>query len=230
MEAGVPDIIEEYSLFQPSILDRLDNRKWFIECMAFNFYSIGSEWSSFAETSERRLGETYDFWKVDAQRTLNSGIEKGTEKLDHFKQASFIAFWLRRQIPINRTLRLHADGAVAGGRPYSSEQEFFFRYGNEICALLIGLELCLYYEVWVKLHLPPKEARTLETIADDRRGYAAETTSALEYIRGCRLKRDCVRDFAMVLKHKNMSPHALYLLYKSLFTNLQAPSPKPSKS
>lgn len=219
-------MLEEYSLFQNNIIERLDDRKWFIECMAFNFYSIGAEWGAFTETSARRLGETYDFWKVDARRTLDSGIKKGTKQLDHFKQASFIAFWLRRQIPINRTLRILPDGTVADGRPFSSEEEFFFRYGNEICALLIGLELCLYYEIWVKLHLLSKHTSVVEPIANDERPYATHTTSTLEYIRGCSLKRDCVRDFAMVLKHKNMSPHALYLLYKSLFTNLRAASPR----
>jgi len=33
----------EYSLFQNGIIERLDDRKWFIDCMAFNFYSIGAE-------------------------------------------------------------------------------------------------------------------------------------------------------------------------------------------
>jgi len=184
-------MLEEYSLFQNNMIERLDDRKWFIECMAFNFYSIGAEWGAFTETSARRLGETYDFWKVDARRTLDSGIKKGTKQLDHFKQASFIAFWLRRQIPINRTLRILPDGTVA-----------------------------------VKLHLLSKHTSVVEPIANDERPYATHTTSTLEYIRGCSLKRDCVRDFAMVLKHKNMSPHALYLLYKSLFTNLRAASPR----
>lgn len=206
------DASEAYTLFQPGILSRLDDRKWFIECMAFNFYLIGSRWNSFVETSERRLGETYDFWKVDAKRTLDSGIDKGSRELDHFKHASFIAFWLRRQIPINRTLRLRADGVVGGGEPYSSEQEFFFRYGNEICALGIGLELCLYYEFIGKNTATGK----LVSIAPNR----------LNYLSSCKLHHECVRDYAMVLKHKNMSPHALYLLYKSLFTNLQASSPE----
>jgi len=210
----VSDAVAAYTLFQAEILNLLNDRKWFIECMAINFYCIGSRWGCSVEVSERRLGEACDFWKVDAKRTLDSGIEKGAKELDHFKHASFIAFWLRRQIPINKTMFLRAGGRVHSGIACSSEQKFFIQYGNEICALGIGLELCLYYEFIGK----NTSTSNVQSITPDR----------LDYIKSCKLKSDSIRDYTMVLKHKNMSPHALYLLYKSLFTNLHAGSSRRS--
>jgi hypothetical protein len=134
-----------YTLFQRDIIQKLEDRRWFIECIAANFVNLATKWGCSVSLSVRRLGETYDFWREDQGRTISEGIEE-SESLDHFKHASFIAFWLRRMLPINQT-------TVVGRNPTQpdesadagADQKFFLQYGCEICALLIGFQICLFY-------------------------------------------------------------------------------------
>jgi hypothetical protein len=203
---GVVSEDESFTLFQTKIIGKLKERTFFVNAMAYNFYVIGEDWGTSVQISRRRVGEVFDYWTADASRTLKDGINQSTTELDHFKNASFIAFWLRRQIPINTTFILRADGEIVDGNPLSSEQEVFFRYGNEICALLIGFQLCLYYELVRK---------------DNDANVVQFKGPRIDYINKLRLRHELVREFGMVLKHKNMSPHGLYLMYKSLFSNLQ---------
>jgi hypothetical protein len=157
---------------------------------------LASRWGCGVQLSVRRLGEAFDFWREDRTRTLAEGIATSVT-LDHFKHASFIAFWLRRMLPINQTLVVSAYKSVREDTDANDDQKFFLRYGNELCALLIGFQVCFFYEVGRRRGVQPVHAL-------DLRRYS--------------LPRQTIADFVMILKHKNMSPHALYLMYKSLFT------------
>ena len=200
--ADPPPAEEMFSLYQEDIIHRLKDRDWFIDCIGHNFYWLANQWSCHVVLSERRLGEAYDFWQDDCARTLRSGIDGGSVELDHFKHASFIAFWLRRMIPINETYRDPDPEAHSS----KEEQNFFLRYGNEICALLIGFQICLYYE--------------MASISEESGDVVAPMADWEEMLRKTRFPPHIIRDFAMVLKHKNMSPHSLYLMFRSLFASL----------
>ncbi len=200
--------LQNYHLFRPKILDLLENRDWFIECMTCNFYFIGKRYGCIPIISRRRMGEAYDYWQEDVNRTLALGIQKTTE-LDHFKHASFIAFWLRRTLPINE-IRLALTIIEREKNIKSDKQKKFLRYGSEICALHIGFMLCLFFEECSVIANEIEGGRTVYGIISDR------TT----YLKKCQLKQPIVDDYTMIMKHKNMSPHGIYLLYKSLFTNL----------
>lgn len=195
---------EEYYLLQDEIIERLKDREWFIRCIGRNYQQLAARWGCRVHMSVRRLGEAHDFWLEDVDRVLKVGIQAGTTDLDHFKHASFIAFWLRRMIPVNDTNR--EPQSVMARTATSAEQSKFFRYGNELCALLIGFQLCLFYESSKALEKDGK----IVPVVPDRMAYIKE----INFPEGLR------DDFAMVLKHKNISPHSLYLLYKSLFANI----------
>lgn len=199
-------IHDEYTLFQKNIIERLEIRQWFVECLAANYSRLAAQWNCGVLMSARRLGETYDFWREDHTRTLSEGI-KTSVSLDHFKHASFIGFWLRRMLPINQTLVVSQYQSVPDDRNADENQKFFFRYGNELCALLF--QICLFYEASYE--------RDNHKIVD--------RADRLTFLKQCMLPPQVIADFVMILKHKNMSPHALYLLYKSLFTTI---IPRPS--
>ena len=194
---------EAYTIFQKDIVKKLEDREWFIECITFNYGLLASKWGCSAIMSVRRLGEAFDFCREDHTRTLAEGIATSVT-LDHFKQASFIAFWLRRMLPINQTLIVDNYRSVSEAANANEDQRFFLRYGNEICALLIGFQLCLFYEI-----CPLEEDPVV-----------LEIPNRTENLKQYSLPQRTIADLVMVLKHKNMSPHALYLLYKSLFTNI----------
>ena len=201
--AGLSD--GDYSLFQENIIAQLEDRQWFIRCMAFNYSQLAARWGCGVQLSVRRLGEAYDFWREDHTRTLAEGIEATSISLDHFKHASFIAFWLRRMLPINQTLVVSRFRSIPDDPSADENQRFFLRYGNELCALLIGFQICLFYEAGLKRSS----------------GYVYEIrTNPIERLKQFSFPQNIIADFVMILKHKNMSPHALYLLYKSLFTTI----------
>lgn len=196
---------EEYSLLQEEIVERLEDSQWFMKCIDYNYKLLADRWGCSVYISRRRLGEAHDFWMEDVGRTLRESMPDGTKKLDHFKNASFIAFWLRRMIPINETNRSPSHPL----KPFDQKKVFqFFKHGNEICALLIGFQICLFYEASkVK---PGGNNNKLVMLHEDR----------LSYLKSMKFPPALLDDFAMVLKHKNMSPHSLYMMYRSLFTTI----------
>lgn len=193
----------KHSLFREDVIRELFDQDTFISLITLNFNEIANRVGCEVTLSKRRLIEAYDFWRADEKRTLSDGIQRGTTELDHFKHGAFMAFWLRRMIPINETriLPQYANPSES----MKARQRFFLRYGNEICALLIGYQICLNYET--ARHFSGENGSKVRPIAD---------RPAL--LRRSTLPQDLLANFAMVLKHKNMSPHSLYLLYRSLFS------------
>ncbi len=177
----------------------LHNRQHFVDAVNYAYNEVAEQYFCRCDMSERRLIEAYDYWQEDANRTLGLGIDKKSKTLDHFKHAAFICFWLRRTNPINE---LRGQSPVPNDRRKSAQ--LFFQYGNEICALFIGLQLCLFYESgrW-----------------DEESSNVSPIGGLTDRLKLVSLPPDLLGDFAMILKHKNMSPHAIYLMYKSLFNN-----------
>lgn len=194
---------ENYSLLQSKIIERLVDVEFFIPCIANNYKILAVRWGCQIQLSRRRLREAHSFWQEDVRRTLRESMPDGTTHLDHFKNASFIAFWLRRMLPINETQRRPFDPRKGGpGHDFGQ----FFQYGNEISALLIGFQICLFYEA--------------SRMTEQSSGAVPINPDREKYLRGLKFPPSLLNDFAMVLKHKNISPHSLYLMYKSLFTAL----------
>lgn len=177
--------------------------------MAYNIILVAQGYGCHTTVSRTRLGEAYDYWAEDTRRTLKDGMPEGTEELDHFKHASFISFWLRRRLSINRIQLLLSLGDLEAGR-FTQEQILFSTYGNEISAFSIGLKICLFYH-----------CNIIEQ-AGSQGGSGANTVTPLHgdlksYLESYQIRKDFLADTVMILKHKSVSPHGLYLLYRALF-------------
>jgi len=206
---------DPYSLSRPKILEDLRDIEWFGECMNRFYRRTARQWNCVVEPSARRLLDACDFWMEDESRTLAFGIDqsetaddadaKPTE-LDHFKHASILAFWLRRLVPINTTWPADADGRVINDDDYvpTERQNHFLLYGNEWCALLAGFQIALNYE----LQRASAEAGKDGVPSDFERLLA---------LREVALPDRFIYEFPRLLKHKNISPHAIYMTYRSLF-------------
>lgn len=195
-----------YSLYKKDIISELSDRDVFVDYMIHNYYFISERLNFETEMSARRLGEAYDLWREDVTRTLAEGIRRKTVKLDHFKHAAFMTFWLRRMNPINSVRACSSDywAKTTEGR---DRQNLFLRYSNEICAINIGMQICINYES--------------AKIFSNGVSVASGVGKRIDYLRSISLPTDLVEDFSMILKYKNMSPHSLYLMFKSLFTVLR---------
>lgn len=185
----------EYDLLNANILDRLKDRTYFINAVIHNYMLTGHSVGLQPMCSVMRVGSAYDYWQSDIKRTLTDGIEPTTTALDHFKHASFIAFWLRRMIPINELRVISPKGSYTEEDHYDKRVRFI-QYGNELAAFLIGYKLCLNYEM----------GRTQIAVGKQ-----------LDVARSLAVPTGILDDFIRILKHKNMSPYALYMMYKSLF-------------
>jgi len=185
-----------YSLFQKGIIGTLRDRETFVMFMAYNLMFVARRWGCHVHVNRLRLEEAFDFWVEDTTRVLAERMPPETQELDDFKHAGFIAFWLRRRIPVE-------DVEFLTVRKFLEEDEdFFLGYCNEICAFTIGLWICTFYQS----HTTAIEGN-VQSLRDNR----------LNYLQACTIDFPLFRDIVVTLKHKNVSPHDLYLIYRSLF-------------
>jgi hypothetical protein len=114
---------------------------------------------------------------------------------DHFKRAGFLVYWLRRRAVLNFVHRRESGVDV-------SEQDRFLFGSNEVAAFLIGFRLCLFFEMKHFIDIGDHIGHDVEKYHFD---------SELKF------------DIATLLRHKNVSPHSLYLIFRSLFYDLKRP-------
>jgi hypothetical protein len=153
-------------------------------------------WSArlFPRLSEPRVIEAHGAWCNDLNRVSNHEphLEEG---LDHFKRCGHLAFWVRRMSPVVEAVDVTQNVADAEGMPLSGDEMAFrdllFGYCNEYLAFELGLQFCRFYEI-------------------GKPGGSARANSLV-------LSEDYIRTMCHFLKYKQVSPHALFLVYKSLF-------------
>ncbi len=114
------------------------------------------------------------------------------EGLDHFKQSANLAYWLRRMSPV---VEFKDFAAELEGMDdlYPDERDlrkFLTKYGTEYLAFDFGFQVCLYYQL-------------------ERTQNPSQFSPALsgEYL----------VDVCHMMKFKHVSPHAMFLVYKSIF-------------
>ena len=202
---------DDFLLYDPNAIRNLKDRASFIEIIGQFYVKTAEAFGCSVSVSSRRLGEAYDFWIGDEARALHFGTEVETTELDHFKHAAFIAFWLRRLIPISdiwfdRDDRVAAIAGDADSTAPSEAQIRFYRVGNELTALLVGFYICL----------------GVETLQMTQRITRAGNTRVISDATGVRqIPGHFLTEYPKLMKHKNVSPHALYMVYRSLFDTLE---------
>lgn len=167
----------------------------------FRNYAKGEAWAALLGPvfSPRRLYDAHFAWRSDLERMGDREAELDGEP-DHYKQAGLLAFWLRRESPVVEFNDLQQTIGEEGGL-YPSEEEkrdLLTKYGSEYLAFDFGFQLCQYYV-----------SAELDGGIDD----AAPAVT-----------REYLQDICYFLKFKHVSPHSLYLIYRSLFLACIRPS------
>lgn len=141
-----------------------------------------------------RLVEIHGAWRADLKR-VGKHEKALMEGLDHFKRSGHLAFWVRRFTPLVEASDNKDNLGDAEGYDLSKQEVAFrdllFGYGNEYLAFDIGYQFSRQYEL--SRAFPSERAKTVKPSS--------------EYI-------------AMMchfLKYKTVSPHAMSMIYKSLF-------------
>jgi len=199
---------KDYNLYQDDIIEKIiTDEKVFKRCMIGNYHLIASNFGYDVNLSDDRLGEAWIHWKDDLDRVNLGSTPEETVELDHFKQASFLCFWLRRLIPLGHMF-LNPE-PTPGVSEISETQKWFAMYGNELCATRIGVFLCHGYEI--------KKLQSIINEANENHVQELKTRRrALINLQpmSSRLEIDMVTN----LKHKNNSPHSINLIFRALFS------------
>lgn len=142
-----------------------------------------------ARLSKPRLLEAHRSWVDDLVRVQAREPELG-DGLDHFKRSGHLAFWLRRMGPIVEALDVMGMVSEPERDPLTSDQLAFRD-------LLFG-----YSNEYTAFDLGLQFCRFYEE--DNPRSLMT-------------IDQNYFRMICHFLKFKNVSPHALTLIYKSLF-------------
>lgn len=161
-------------------------------CDFFKRYSVDLLWEARLQPvlSKPRLIEAHGAW-VDDMKRLQDREPRLKDGLDHFKRSGNLGFWLRRMGPIVETADL--SGAIHEVEQHPLPQdakdlrELLFGYANEYVAFDIGFQFCKFYE------------------ADSPRAESLQ------------LDQGYIKMVCHFMKYKNLSPHALTVIYRSLF-------------
>lgn len=148
----------------------------------------------FPKFAAQRVIEAHGAWLSDLRR-VGDHEPQLDDGLDHFKRCGHLAFWIRRMSPMVEVIDLTENVADAPGHPVTDAENAFrdllFGYANEYLAFDFGFQICKFYE----MYKPGGSVR------------ASNFTPSMEYIQGT----------CQFLKYKTVSPHAMFLIYKSLF-------------
>jgi hypothetical protein len=109
--------------------------------------------------------------------------------VDEYKQCGHLAYWLRRFNPISE-LRIYE---APENEAETKRQDFFKKYGSQFTSFMIGFDLCVYA--------------------------ASNAEGSPFYMDDFQLSADYTHIVSHFLKSKDVSPHSMFLIYKSLFMN-----------
>lgn len=154
------------------------------------------------DISVARINEAHHYLTRDIARISRNDFNGG--RPDHFKQAGHICYWIRRTRPVT-DLAVHLYSTKTDLSPedaYADEYRLFFNYINDYLAFDLGFHLVLFYHLYNKKN-PLK--------------INAKMFPSWDFI-------ECTSHF---LNAKNVSPHAMYLIYKALFDHLGASLLRP---
>ena len=142
--------------------------------------------------SRPRLDEAHGSWLADLKR-VKEHERNLVNGLDHFKQSGHLAFWVRRISPVIEFADLDFGESELPMKPRETALRNLLKgYANEYLAFDFGYQICNFYEQ-KSVERPSPRAK------------------------GLILSPDYYQMICHFMKFKNVSPHAMHLIYKSLF-------------
>lgn len=213
------------SLLDPDVLQKLEDETYFVSALDEFYKSVAALWGCEVQMSGRRLGDAYACWMDDADRTVTHGFREAVaaaiapapKKLDHFKVASIIAFWLRRSCPINETYPLSPGFSPEALRDFNidtdrhlfddltTEQAHYLDFGNELTAIFAGFQIVLGGQI----------SRYEQRLKERRE--ALRPGARLEILAGIEHSRTFLWEYPRLFKPW----HAVFMNYHSLFERLK---------
>lgn len=170
----------------------------FAGLVASHFGDVLGNYLLGASVDQARLQEAFHYWISDLNRVGDREYDGDHANPDHFKHAAHLAYWLRRSKPVIdvfQTEEFPSGADLSAADAYSAEHAFLRKYSNEYLAFDLGYHLALFYEV-----------------------NAVNSTKRV----GSYIIRDWeyFETVCYVLNSKNVSPHALNVVYRTVFASI----------
>jgi hypothetical protein len=180
--------------FPSDSLPQMAGREYFVQAYCTYVDGVLRQGRLTPVFSRTRIIEAHGAWQNDIHR-ISEKEKKLEDGLDHFKQAGHLAYWIRRMGPVVETVDTTANFADAPGYPLTEDEKAFrllmLGYCNEYLAFDLGFQLVKLHEIH-----PSKPNARASTI---------------------RPSADYIQRMCQFMKYKHVSPHALHLIYSSLF-------------
>lgn len=177
-------------------LDSIQDRDTFVRDFCQYAGAVLATCRLYPVVSKVRLIEAHGAWCSDLKRVGEHEPNLG-DGLDHFKSCGHLAFWLRRMSPLVEATDTTLNLGDAEGYPLSNDEIAFRKlllgYANEYLAFDYGYQICKYYEV-------------------GKKGGSAFAENLV-------LSREFYQTTCQFLKYKNVSPHGVHLIFKSIFSH-----------
>ena len=194
-----------FSLARPDIIEKLKDRDWFVDCVRQTYFSIAKKQGFVVKINNFRAYEAHDLWTDDLDKLLHHGIES-SDDLEIYKYAGFLSYWLRRRLVID-SIDIYSGEApnpqikIKDHRDnLPKEMEEFLQFHNERSAFDFGIQMCFNYKI--------------NELKDE--GFSDEDIEM--FINNlARKSKQMAWDTSILMKQKSVSPHTLYLVFKSLF-------------
>lgn len=199
----------EYACERADLFDRLKDREFFNKFVSYQYETSLANTALAPEISEYACNLAFAQFSNDVRRMLASEYE-GEGDLDHFKQAAFLVFWLRRHSPISDVSLKRPDQEIMPVRIRSEQpREVHYYYLNENVSFDIGFRIIRFWE-----------SRRKDRAEIYGRKVGFEDFSLLgESLRTKALLKDLVQ----TLSTKSISPHSLWMIYRAFFHQLVPP-------
>ncbi|TCP80812.1 hypothetical protein C8J31_11452 [Rhizobium sp. PP-CC-2G-626] len=176
--------------------EKIQTKGNFLELIHIDFHRRAEEMKVEFHWNSGRAQDAFFQWRQDLERIQL--VEERVAKPDHLKCAAHLIYWLRRSSPVNEFSYDTYEGFDLDA-PENASIRFMLLYGREYLAFDLGYRAAQLYETKVNgRELPPE---------------AFAPRSALPDVP----PNDFLETVVHVLKMKNVSPHAIFLVLKAMF-------------
>ena len=180
-------------IFMPlDTLDRLQDEDKFCRIVVDTFGELCGLARLTPEFEPDLMHDAWEAFNWDTQRLVTNMSSKSPEPVepDHFKICGFAAYWLRRHSPVS-VLMEDKGLKVTKDEVIKEWRRLFGSYSRALLAFYFGYRICYFYET-----------RGESDSVSPRKPDSA-------YIEA----------ICYVMKYKSLSPHAMGMIYRSLFYN-----------
>ena len=189
-----------FSIYQGNIFRKLregqgdiNREEYFYEAMKLQADRIAARCNLRVTLNPTRVAEAQDLWDHDLKALLNDGKLAATSPYPCEYKHAAFLCFWLRRRVVVESVSL-----IDSSKPFDKD---FMDFKNEYIAFYLALHLVIYH-AYFKPGAPV-------TRQDEMSSF--------------RFPTDLAHEALVMLHHKNVSPHALYLFFKALVTNLPPP-------